>query len=250
MATCRVVLCLAMACAAIAAPVGSAAVGPFYFAPPPTHECVNVANCHASVGPWVVVPARGEASFLLACPARQGYLIAGTDALASSGSVRVWFDGQVGAPGGLPPSTAPGGAALLFHALSLNGKPASFQPILGCVSLVQKTKIATVGIRLSGALPGVPPASRIDYHSETIVIAAGSVDRVTLHCPSNERLLGSWDSFAFQTLNPPAPSYLDTARVTASIVGKHVYGHISPQPILLVPTAPESIAQIGAMCEA
>ncbi len=250
MSTCRAILCLAVACAAVATPTASAGGGLFYFAPPPTKECTNVANCQAAVGPWVVVPAQGEANFLLSCPARQGYIIAGTDALASSGSVRVWFDGQLGAPGGLPPSTAPGGAALLFHARSLNGRPASFQPILGCVSLVQKTKIATISILLSRALPGVPPASEIDFHSETITIMPASLDRLSLRCPSNETLIGSWHSLAFHTLSPPGASYLDAATVTSSIVGKRVYGHIVPQTRLLVPTAPESIAQIGAMCEA
>lgn len=245
----RAILGLAIACAVVATPSASAAVGPFYFAPPPTSECTNIANCQASVGPWVVVPARAEASYLLGCPSRQGYIIAGTDALASSGSVRVWFDGELGSHGGLPPSTAPGGAALLFHAVSMNGKPAAFQPILGCVSLVQKTKIATVSILLSRGVPGVPPAAPIDYHSQSIVISPGSLDRVILHCPSNEKLIGSWHSFAFQTLTPPNPSYLNAAQVTSSIIGKRVYGHIDAQPILLVPTAPESIAQIGAMCE-
>lgn len=250
MAICRAILCSALLCAAIATPLASAAGGPFYFAPPPTSECTNIANCQASVGPWVVVPAHGEASYLATCPARQGYIIAGTDALASSGSVRVWFDGQLGAHGGLPLSTAPGGAVLLFHALSMNGKSATFQPILGCVSLIQKTKVATVSTLGSRALLAVPPASPIDFHSATVVISAASLDRVTLHCPSNETLIGSWHGFAFQTLNPPAPSYLGAALITASIVGKRVVGHISPQPELLVPTAPESIAQIGAMCEA
>jgi hypothetical protein len=250
MTACRAILCLAIACAAVATPFASGASGPFYFAPPPTGECTNVANCQASVGPWVVVPANGEASFLLSCPSRHGYIVAGTDARASSGSVRVWFDGWLGAPGGLPPTTAPGGAALLFHALSMNGKPASFQPILGCVSLIQKTKITSISIRLSTATPGVPPASPIDFHSQTIVIGFASLDRIVLRCPSNETLVGSWHSFAFQTLGPPPRLYLDAARITTSIVGRRVYGHILPQPSLLVPTAPNSIAQIGAMCEA
>jgi hypothetical protein len=251
MAGCRAVLIFVTVCAVVAAPLASGAGGPFYFPPPPTSECRNVANCQATVGPWVVVPAHGEASFLLACPERQGYIIGGTDALASSGSVRVWFDGELGAPGGLPPSTAPGGAALLFHALSVNGRPASFQPILGCVSLIQRIKTAAVSILLSRSRPraGVPPAAAIDFHSQTIVISSGSLDRVVLRCPSNETLIGSWHSFAFEIRNPPASSYLDAAKVTTSIVGKHVYGHVVPQPSILLPNAPESIAQIGAMCE-
>jgi hypothetical protein len=249
MALGRAILFLVAACAAVAVPIASGGGGLFYFAPPPTRECTNVANCQATVGPWVVVPARGEASYLQSCPDRQGYIIAGTDALASSGSVRVWFDGELGAPGGLPPSNAQGGAALLFHALSMNGKPGFFQPILGCVSLVQKTKIATVSSVASGPLPGVPPASPIDFHSETITIMPAGLDRITLRCPTNETLIGSWHSFAFRTLSPPARSWLDAAKVTASIVGTRVYGHILSQPILLVPTAPEAIAQIGAMCQ-
>ena len=250
MATSRPILCLAMACAAIAVPFASAAGGPFYFTPPDTRECTNVANCQAALGPWVAVPAHGEASFLVSCPARRGYLIGGTDARASSGSVRVWFDGQLGAPGGLPPTTAPGGAALLFHALSMNGRPASFQPILGCISLIDKSKIATVSMLIPDAVPGVPPAAPIDFVSRTIVIQPQSLDRVIVRCPPHEKLIGSWHGFAFESLGPPPRSDLDAAKVTASIVGTSVYGHIIPQPTLFVPTAPLSKAQIGAMCEA
>jgi hypothetical protein len=246
----RFVVCLALAAATVATPLAGAAGGPFYFAPPPTKECTNVKNCQATLGPWVVVPAHSEASYLVTCPARRGYLVAGTDARASSKSVRVWFDGQLGAPGGLPPSTAPGGAALLFHALSMNGKPGSFQPILGCVSLIQKTKTATYGVRVAAAVPGVAPVSSIDFHSRTISIGPGSRSRVVLRCPSNEKLIGSWQGLAFQTLGPPPRAYLDAAEVTATIVGDSVVGRIAPQESLFVPTAPSSKAQIGAMCEA
>jgi hypothetical protein len=250
MARRRLAFCIALAGAAVAAPLAAAAGGPFYFSPPHTRECTNVKNCEATLGPWVVVPARGEASFLVACPALRGYLIAGTDARASSSSVRVWFDGQLGAPGGLPPSTAPGGAALLVHAVSMNGRAGSFQPIIGCVSLIDKTKTATYGMRLAGAVPGVAPAAAIDFHSRTIPIGTQSLDRLVLRCPTNEKLIGSWSGFAFDTLGPPPRSYLDAGKVTTSIVGKSVVGRIFAQQSLFVPMAPLAKAQFGAMCEA
>ena len=250
MAAFRLALGVALACAAVAAPLAAGAGGPFYFPPPTTKECTNVMYCEATLGPWVAVPAHGQASYLVECAARQGYLIAGTDARASSAKVRVWFDGALGAPGGLPSSTAPGGAELLFHALTMNGKAGSFQPIIGCVSLIQKTKTATYGVRMAAATPGVPPAPAIDYESRTIPIGPTSLSRIVMHCPSKEKLIGSWHGLAFATLGPPPRAYLDAATVTTRIVGDSVVGRIVATQALFVPTAPLAKAQIGVMCQA
>ena len=42
----------------------------------------------------------GEATFLFGCPERRAFMVGGTDARASSGEVRVRFDGRLGAPNG------------------------------------------------------------------------------------------------------------------------------------------------------
>ena len=144
---------------------------PFYLVPSPTKECRNVSNCVAVSGPWVVVPAKGEATFLFGCPVRRGFVVGGTDARASSSNVQVWFDGQLGAPIGFPPSAVKDGAVLLFHAVTDNARPGSFQPILGCVSLTPSNKRRD---RLAATEPGAardgPPARRSICGRRTVVL--------------------------------------------------------------------------------
>src|SRR5262249_21188134 len=112
---------------------------PFPIAPSRTHECHNLAYCFGIAGLWVVVPAHAEATSVLGGPPRSAakgaFLLGGTDALASSRSVRVWYDGKLGAPIG----TQTPGSGLLFRAVTSDGRQGSFRPILGCISLSQAT---------------------------------------------------------------------------------------------------------------
>ena len=130
-----VAACLAALGASAAADGGLAGI-PFYAVPPsPRKECHNVRHCVSVIGPWVAVPAGGVATYLLDCPKRHGF-VGGTDARASSSSVVVWFDGQIGSPVRQSVTTGP---FLLFHATTTNGRPGSFQPTIGCVRFLQPT---------------------------------------------------------------------------------------------------------------
>ena len=156
----RAVIVLPVAVALVAVAVGPSravmhAGGPFYFAPPSTDECKSLANCSASVGPWVAVPAHGEATFLIGCPEPYGYLVGGTDARASSGNIHVWFDGNLGSPIG---RVSAQGAVLLFHAASGNGQAGSFRPILGCLTLKPKNKVSTIAFVSARSVPGTAQA--------------------------------------------------------------------------------------------
>lgn len=133
--------------------------GPFYVPPSPTHQCAKLPYCYGITGPWIVVPAHGEATFLFGCPARAKgkYLLAGTDSLASSSNVRVWWDGELGAPIGQQRV----GSTLLFHATTNNGKQGSFQPVLGCINLVQAGKRSTVSARHAAAPRHLSQCSRV-----------------------------------------------------------------------------------------
>src|SRR4029079_9843624 len=94
------------------------------------------------------------ATFLVTCPKRRGF-VGGSDTRASSKDVQVWFDGQVGAP---VPQSVTTGAFLLFHAVTTNGRPGSFQPTIGCVKVLAQTKgRSTVSARAAGALAGKTP---------------------------------------------------------------------------------------------
>jgi hypothetical protein len=254
--------------------LASTAGSPFYFVPSPTTECQNVAGCVAAVGPWVAVPAKGEATFLFGCPTIHGYIVDGTDARASSTDIRVWYDGQLGAPLAYPPSSATNGAILIFHAVSNVGRAGFFQPILGCVSLRQAGKSSTLsdrpgwpgptrftaGVQVAQtlrllepeatSLPGTNPAPPIEPHAilSTIQPQTGpnrSVPATASTCVTGQRLVGNWSAVAFLTSGPPALVYASAVRITEVDLGDTV------QPRVAVTRAIpyQSEAQIGALCE-
>jgi hypothetical protein len=252
----RLAKLLAAACVlglagAALAPSGDArpSGSPFYFAPSPTKECQNLSGCQAVVGPWVVVPPQGESTFLIACPTLSAYLVGGTDARASSGNVRVWFDGSLGAPIGRTIH----GAELLFHAVSDNGQMGSFQPILGCIPLKQKNKVSTVSLTRAGALPGTPPASALTLRARlTVVIrgkAVGYVQRTfyAARCVHDEQLVGNWETLAFETTSPPALGDVRAVSIQPLITGREVRVLIRQTSTALLP--PQAVVQYGAMCE-
>jgi hypothetical protein len=219
--------------------------GPFYLVPSLTHECKNVKDCTGAAGPWVAVPAKGEATYLFGCPAKRAYIVGGTDARATSSNIRVWFDGKLGAPIGFTPGGTKKGAVLLFHAVANNGKAGAFQPIVGCVSLVPKSKRSTVG------LPGTSPGAPLDLRAEQVGLRLSrplGKSTTTLACPKDERLVGSWGSFALATTNPPDPVYAKAVTVTTTIVGDKVHA-VYRKDRQFGPLAPLSWAQIGAMCQ-
>src|SRR5207248_7535632 len=110
----RWALVLAVAAAALFASGASAA----------TVECAGIPTCIDVPGPWVAVPASGEAKFLLDCPQRRG-VVGGVDALASSRHIHVTFEGLLGGP------VAPGRTTTryaFFRAVSGNHREGLFEP--------------------------------------------------------------------------------------------------------------------------
>lgn len=218
---------------------------PFYLVPSLTKECQNVKDCVGVPGPWIVVPARGEATYLFGCPARRAFIVGGTDARASSKSIRVWFDGKLGAPIGVPRGSK-GGAILLFHATANNGKEGTFQPILGCVTPTQRSKRSTVAV-----LPGTPPGAPLDLRTEQFGLKLNRPllkHTTTVGCPKNERLVGSWSALAFASTGPPDLAYAKAVTVTIVAAGGKVHADIEKSRVF-GPFAPRAWAQIGAMCE-
>ena len=221
--------------------------GPFYFAPPPTKECRNLASCEATVGPWVAVPAHGEATFLMGCPTLAGYLIGGTDARASSNSVRVWFDGGLGTPIG---HVGTQGAELLFHAVTNNGQVGSFEPILGCISLKQKNKVSTISYLRTAADPGVAPAAPVVLRARSFLLKPFTRQQTSFYparCLAGTKLLGSWDTLAFETTSPPNASEINAIGVREIVTGRQVRAAIEQLQTSASP--PQAEVQYGAMCE-
>lgn len=217
----------------VAALAGAAALAPAGGA---TNECHGIQACIRVVGPWVVVPARASAVYLLTCPGGRS-IVGGLDAQVTSRDVRVGFDGRLGAP------VQPGATTTryaLFHAVSISKRVQAFQPLLGCVPLQGGGGRSTVSAFVS------PPGPSLEYRSRISVIAPGSVGFAKVSCVGKERLVGSWYALAFRTKKPP--NLDDASRVSASVisVGKRVVVTASASDGLSIDA--HAIVQAGAEC--
>ncbi|HWB21575.1 MAG TPA: hypothetical protein VG652_01660 [Gaiellaceae bacterium] len=215
-------------------------------APQTTQECHKVKVCVHVVGPWVAVPGTGEATWLLECSKRQGS-VGGTDARASSVHVHVWFDGQIGAPISQGVTT---GSFLLFHAVTDNGQPGSFEPLLGCIPVKkQSASRSTLSARrISAGIPGTPVGVPLQPRGTLVVLQAGSKQTTSQSCQKKETLVGSWNGLAFGTKDPPTDvgSVLGSVTVKTSAEGTSVKAAIQTGGSL--PLTDEAEVQIGAVC--
>jgi hypothetical protein len=114
-------------------------------ATPTVTPCKGIRDCITVPGPWVAVPAQGEASFLLECPKRQG-TIGGVDALASSADVHLSWDARAAVP--LKSGTTTG-SIMFFRAGSAHARPGSFQPTLGCIPPPKTNPRSTLSARVT-----------------------------------------------------------------------------------------------------
>ena len=243
---------LALVCGAFAG-IGRAttAGGPFYLVPSPTKECSSVPSCVSVTGPWVVVPAHGEVTYLVSCPNRIKFLTGGTDAQASSDDIRVWWDGPLGAPLGTPlhreSPTSNAGTVLLFHAVSNDGRMGSFQPSLGCIKLQDLTKRSTLSARVVAAGPAVTPSAALDLRAKQVLLGPGLTLTAKSSCVRKEKIVGSWYSLAFETPKPPDLSHVGAVSVETRVRDNAVVAVIRTQDSL--PEPPQAEVQVGAMCE-
>ena len=243
----RLAAMAALAVVAVSSFAGSSAAqtaaGPFTLPPSKTQECHNLAYCFGIAGLWVVVPANGEATYLFGCPplatTKGQYLLGGTDALASSSAVQVWYDGELGAPIGHQDP----GSSLLFHAVTSNGKQGSFQPVLGCINLTQASKRSTVSARLAAASPHSAPQPH--WHATRLILAPGDALPASVSCVAKEKLVGSWSAVAYGTSGPP---HLPPASAVKIVT--HEAGNTVEAQITTAKSIPYLIhIQIGAVCE-
>ena len=214
-----------LACAAALAPAGGA-----------TNECRGIQACIRVTGPWVVVPARGNAVYLLSCPGGRS-VVGGLDAQVTSRDVRIGFDGRLSAPV-QPGSTTTRYA--LFRAVSFSNHAQAFQPLLGCVPLQGGGGRSTVSAYVS------PPGPSLEYRSRITVIAPGSVGFAKVSCLARERLVGSWHAIAFRTKSPPSLDNAGRINTTTVVVGKKVVVSASASDGLSIDA--HAIVQAGAEC--
>jgi hypothetical protein len=220
-----VTLVAALACAAALAPVGGA-----------SNECHGIQSCIRVAGPWVVVPARGDAVYLLSCPGGRS-VVGGLDARVTSRDVRVGFDGRLGAP------VQPGATTTryaLFRAVSVSGRVQAFQPLLGCVPVQGGGGRSTVSAAVS------PPGPSLEYRARIAVIAPGSLGFAKVSCRGKERIVGSWHALAFRTKEPPALANAGRVHMSVVVVGKKVVLSASASDGLSIDA--HAIVQAGAEC--
>jgi hypothetical protein len=218
-------LLAALAVAAATAPAGSA-----------TGECRGIQACIRVPGPWVVVPARGTAEYLLTCPKGRS-VVGGLDAQATSRDVRVSFDGRLGAP------VQPGQTTTryaFFRAVSTSRRTEAFQPLLGCIPTQGGGGRSTVSARV------VPVGLPLEYRSRIVVVGPGDVKFTRVACLRTETLVGGWHAVAFRTKQPPSLAHVGLVHGHHEIVGKQVVVTASSTDAL----SPDvhAIVQAGAVC--
>lgn len=196
-----------------------------------TVECAGIPTCIDVPGPWVAVPANGEAKFLLDCPQRRG-VVGGVDALASSRDIHVTFEALLGGP------VAPGRTTTryaFFRAVSGRHKAGLFEPRIGCIP-------SSAGGPQTTAYTFTPAGPATDLAAATMPIAPGRARHTTLGCANGERLVESWDAIAFPTEVPPV--FADTIQVVREVHKGQVVVDITASDALPRP----AIVQIGVRC--
>jgi hypothetical protein len=220
-------LVAALAVAAAFAPAGAA-----------TNECHGITACIRVPGPWVLVPPHGTAQYLLACPGGRS-VVGGLDAQASSRSVRVSFDGRLGAP--VQPGVTTTRYAL-FHAVSTSGRPQTFQPRLGCIPVQGGGGRSTVSARTAAT----PVGPSLELRSRIVIIGPGQVRFAKVACKAGEQLVGSWQAVAFRVKQPPSVGSGTLVHVTRLALGKQIVATATATDGLSIDV--HAIVQVGAEC--
>jgi hypothetical protein len=198
-----------------------------------TAECLGTRTCIDVPGPWVAVPAHGEALYLLECPRRQGTVV-GVDSLASSRDVHVTFDGLLGGPVGPGKTT---GSYILFRAVSGRHQLGLFEPRIGCTPPPTGGP-QTTAFQLS---PAGPP---LNIAATTLPVTPGAVRHLTLGCVRGQRLVDSWDATAFP--EPVSPALAGAVHIQRSVSGGQVSVTIVASETL--PHTAHAVVQIGVRC--
>ena len=198
-------------------------------------ECNGIPRCIPVEGPWVAVPANGEAKFMLQCPQGRG-IIAGTDAQASSQDVRATFDAILGAPVSFGRST---NTTVLFRAVSAHHHAGLFKPFIGCIP-------APTAVRNTIATKATPLGAPLDLRAVTLRLTPGFQRTVTLACPNGESLVDSWTATAFGSATPPSPALASAVTVKSRIVKGQARLTIFASEAL--PRAAQAQLQIGVRC--
>jgi hypothetical protein len=198
-------------------------------------ECNGIPRCIPVEGPWVAVPAAGEAKFMLQCPQGRG-VIAGTDAQASTPDVRATFDGILGSPVSFGRTT---NSTVLFRAVSAHHRQGLFKPFIGCIP-------SPTSVRNTIATKASPLGAPLDLRAVTLKLTPGLQRKVTIACPTGESLVDSWNATAFTSTAAPSPALAAAVHVSSRIVKGHAVLAIAASEAL--PRGARAVLQIGVRC--
>jgi len=122
-----------------------------------------------------------------------------------------------------------------------------YAPAIGCIRLTQRaTGRSTVSARKASAQPGTITANPLDYHAKTIVLNPGLQQTGTVSCPKGERLVDSWKTLAFGSVNPPGLGHVKAVTARLSTSGRRASVEIATAGSL--PNDPLAEVQIGVAC--
>jgi hypothetical protein len=189
----------------------------------------------------VVVPARGEAKYLLDCPKQRGGVVGGRDALASTADIHISFDGQLSAP------VAPGATTTryaFFRAVSGRHRIGLFQPRIGCIPSDQSSARSTTAVHRVTAVPGPP----LIFAATNLRLRPGVQRTITIGCVPGQLLVDSWDATAFRTQDRPDVGLARAIHVRRTLVGKKVKVSFSVSEAL--PPSARAEIQLGVKCAA
>ena len=209
--------------------------------PPKANPCDGSEELQTVAGPWVAVPASGEAEFLLECPKRAG-TIGGTDAL-------VELEGRPRRVGGESREARFARARTtdyfaFFRAGSAKGRAGLFQPYIGCIPQQKVNPRSTVSApdHEAGVTPGRVPRSSADAARpqgrrsrrprRTARRASASSAAGTRSCSAPPR--------------PPDPALANKVHVALTIAKGKVLAAI--QTDAGMPPAAQAELQVGAVC--
>ena len=201
-----------------------------------TNECRGIQQCIRVPGPWVVVPAKGTATYLLTCPNGRS-IVGGLDAQVTSRDVRINFEARLGSP--VQPGVSTTRYAL-FRAVSLSKKTQLFQPLIGCVPTQGGGGRSTVSARVT------PPGLSLEDRSRIVLIGPGTVKFARVACTRKEKLVSSWHAIAFRTKKPPADFNWSQVSASHTVVGKQAVATASSTDGLSIDV--HALVQVGAVC--
>lgn len=234
----RLLLVLAVAAVAAVALPGTGRAG---------GECTGVPDCISVPGPWVAVPAHGEANYLLECPGRSG-IVGGLDAPVTSQKVEVTFDGLIASPVVSGHTTT---TFAFFRAVSANGRPGAFQPRIGCIP--QKAQAVDTAWRpdlrtrrFAASARVVPLGAPLDLRAAKLVLRPGKVQAAAIGCPTGEHLVSGWDATVFDTADPPDLSLAGLVHVRRTSANGKV--KVTVETSRALPAAAKASVQVGAAC--